>query len=69
MSSEDLKPLEEWRALLLFAVVLLFSLVVDPNKESPIVSSVFSTPTHFQSVLVVLSRFRPVTRRRRSRMG
>jgi len=69
MSSEDLKPLEEWRALLLFAVVLLFSLVVDPNKESPIVSSVFSTPTLFQSVLVVLSCFRPVTRRRRSRMG
>ena len=43
MSSEDLKPSEEWRALLLFAVVLLFSLVVDPNKESSIVSCLFYT--------------------------
>ena len=53
MSREDLKPSEEWRALLLFAVVLLFSLVVDPTKESSIVSCVFSTPTHLHSSVSV----------------
>lgn len=35
MSSEDLKPLEEWRALLLFAVVLLFLFGRWPKQGVP----------------------------------